>query len=198
MKKIVSLVLIFTLLCSMPFTAFAVERTETIDQVQLSRLDVEPYAVDVAESENEVSFQSAFLENFDDSIFPNSTDKPKKYWDLSGSNNYYADLQVVGIAWLYTNYYFKPSSDAKIRVRYTVYSDTHRATQMQIGLYDHDLKKIVCTWTTAGAGGEGTSNTIDFYNLNKSHYYSIAFTSVFDGFTHDTLHGSATISHPKK
>lgn len=196
MKKIVSVFLIFALFCSMPITAFAEEKADTIEPSQLTRVDYEPGVVEVTKSVKETSIQRFISGNLNDGMSPSSTSKPTVFWNLSGGNNYYANLQVVGIAWLYTNYYFKPNANAKIRVSYTVYSDTHRPTQMKIGCYDHTLNRFVAYWTTAGAGGEGTSNVIDFYNLNTTHYYSIAFVSVFDGFTHDTLHGSAIISHP--
>lgn len=195
MKKIVSVVFVVILLLSMSTTAFAENRTDSLDRVQRNLFDFEPGAVQVTGAINRISMQRGSASS-GDIFLPASTDRPTAFWNLSHYNFYTAIMDIVGIQWLYTNYYFKPSSKGKIRVDYTVYADTHRPTQMKIGCYDHTSKKFVAFWTTAGAGGEGTSNIIDFYNLNKSHYYSIAFVALFDGFTHDTLHGKAYISHP--
>lgn len=123
-----------------------------------------------------------------------STSVPKNYYDLSASN-YNASLEVVGVSWLYTNYYFYANSDGKLKVTYTIYSDTGRPTQMKVGLYDLETKKIVTTWTSSGSTLDGITESFNFINLNSSHRYAVAFVAVFDGWSHDSLHGSAVISH---
>ena len=115
-------------------------------------------------------------------------------YDLSASN-YNASLEVVGVSWLYTNYYFYANSDGKLKVTYTIYSDTGRPTQMKVGLYDLETKKIVTTWTSSGSTLDGITESFNFINLNSSHRYAVAFVAVFDGWSHDSLHGSAVISH---
>lgn len=43
----------------------------------------------------------------------------------------------------YTNYYFVCNTDNKLKVTYTIYSDTGRSTQMKVGLYDIDQRRAV-------------------------------------------------------
>lgn len=135
-------------------------------------------------------------EQYDDIIDTNnkSTSVPTQYYNLSQSN-YNANLQVVGVSWLYTNYYFYCNSDNKLKVTYTIYSDTGRPTQMRVGLYDLESRSIVATWTSSGSTLDGITESFNFINLNSSHRYAVAFVAVFDGFSHDTVHGTATIRH---
>ena len=121
-----------------------------------------------------------------------STSVPKEFYDLS-QGSYYATLEVVGVSWLYTNYYFYANSDGKLNVTYTIYSDTGRP--MKVGLYDLDAKKIVTTWTSSGSTLAGITESFSFINCDLTHRYAVAFVAVFDGFSHDSIHGSATISH---
>lgn len=134
---------------------------------------------------------------FDDTLNANdrSLSIPTDFYDLSLSD-YYASLVCVGSGWLFTNYYFYCNSNNEIYVNYSIYSDTGRPTMMDVGLYDLDLHRIVATWRSSGTQlliplEEG----FRFINLDSSHKYAVAFIAVFDGFSHDTVHGSAVINH---
>lgn len=119
---------------------------------------------------------------------------PTSFYDLS-SSSYNADLQEVRVNWLYTNYYFYGNSQNKLHVTYTIYSDTGRPTKMKVGLYDIDDGQMKTSWTSSGSTLNGITEGFYFINLNPSHRYAVAFTAVYDGFTYDSVHGSATISH---
>jgi hypothetical protein len=66
---------------------------------------------------------------------------------------------------------------------------------MEVGLYDITQGAFVTSWTSGGSSLSGITESFNFINLVSSHKYAIAFTAVFDGFSHDTLHGTATIKH---
>lgn len=119
---------------------------------------------------------------------------PTAFHDLS-EYDYWATLDEVKLHWLYTNYYFKPNDDSEIYVQYTIYSDTGRPTQMKIGMYDLDTEKMVVTWTSKESTLDGVTGSVRFYNLNKDHRYAVAFTAVYDGMSHDSVHGNAEVSH---
>lgn len=123
-----------------------------------------------------------------------STSLPKDPYDLS-AYDYYASLDYVNKSWLYTNFHFKPNDNGEIYVQYTIYSDTGRPTPMEIGVYDLDAKKMAVTTTSGDSTLNGITEAVRFYNLNKDHKYAVAFTAVSDGFSFDSIHGSATISH---
>ena len=133
---------------------------------------------------------------FDDVLNGNtrSLSVPTSFYDLSTSN-YYADLQEVRVSWLYTNYYFYGNSQNKLHVTYTIYSDTGRHTKMKVGLYDINDGEMKTSWTSSGSTLDGITESFNFINLNPNHKYAVAFTAVYDGFTYDSVHGSATISH---
>lgn len=95
---------------------------------------------------------------------------------------------------MYTNYFY-PSSKGEIHVDYTIYSYTGRNTPMKIGFYDLTDKKWAADYTTSGSTISGISEGMYAYNLNKSHKYAVAFTAVQDGFTKDSVYGTAIISH---
>ena len=177
MKKILCIVLSLVMLLSMSVTAFAAEAnfpsTEPGDSVRY----VEPTL-------------------YDDYLNGNmrSTSIPTQFYDLSISD-YDANLELVGVSWLYTNYYFYGNEDGKLKVTYTIYSDTGRPTQMKVGLYDLDDRRMETTWTSSGSSLAGITESFNFINLDPTHRYAVAFTAVFDGFSHDSVHGSATISH---
>lgn len=177
MKKLLCVLLSVVMLLAMSVTAFAAENV--IPSTEISNASV--YAPPVM---------------YDDYLTAHarSTSVPKNYYDLSASN-YNANLEVVGVSWLYTNYYFYANSDGKLKVTYTIYSDTGRPTQMKVGLYDLETKKIVTTWTSSGSTLAGITESFNFINLNSSHRYAVAFVAVFDGWSHDSVHGSAVISH---
>lgn len=177
MKKALCVLLSAEMLLSMSVTAFATENV-----------------LPSTEIDNVSGYSPSAM--YDDYLNANarSTSAPKKFYDLSTSN-YNADLAVVGVSWLYTNYYFYANSNGKLKVTYTIYFDTGRPTQMKVGLYDLETKKIVTTWTSSGSTLAGITESLNFINLNSSHRYTVAFVAVFDGWSHDSVHGSAVISH---
>ena len=176
MKKVLCTLLSVVMLLSVSVTAFAAENV--IPSMEIS---------------NDAYTSPAIYDDYLNA-HARSTSVPKNYYDLSASN-YNACLEVVGVSWLYTNYYFYANSDGKLKVTYTIYSDTGRPTQMKVGLYDLETKKIVTTWTSSGSTLDGITESFNFINLNSSHRYAVAFVAVFDGWSHDSLHGSAVISH---
>ena len=163
MKKVLCTLLSVVMLLSVSVTAFAAENV--IPSMEIS---------------NDAYTSPAIYDDYLNA-HARSTSVPKNYYDLSASN-YNASLEVVGVSWLYTNYY-------------TIYSDTGRPTQIKVGLYDLETKKIVTTWTSSGSTLDGITESFNFINLNSSHRYAVAFVAVFDGWSHDSLHGSAVISH---
>lgn len=119
-------------------------------------------------------------------IMPYSLSVPTVPWDLENKNNYDANLQVVGKAWLYTNYYFYPNGDGKLYVDYDLVAESN--TVVQLGIYDISQSKIVATWLTSEFGTEGLSGSMYWYNLTPSHGYAIAFRS-----TEATVSGNAEV-----
>jgi len=120
-----------------------------------------------------------------------STTPPSGYWNLGGGY-YSADLQLVGPAWLYTNYYFSPNANGIINVYYSYRSRTGAPTKLRIGAYDMSQRRIVATWTSEHLSKDTSS--MHFYNLSKTTKYAIAFTCVSDSTTRtDQLSGDATI-----
>lgn len=175
MKKMSAFFLAFLMLFSLSTNAFAVEE---MPGTELAYSDVEGK---VKLTENLNGGQK-------------STSVPRTEYDLS-DGAYEANLELVGVAWLYTNYYFYCNSDGKIKVTYTIYSDTGRPTKMKVGLYDLEEKKIVTTWTSEESTLDGITESFNFINLDSTHRYAVAFTAVFDGLSHDSVHGTATIRH---
>ena len=128
-------------------------------------------------------------------VVSRSLSKPTEFWDLS-IRDYNGTLSVVGISWLYSNYYFSPNSENKINVTYTIYSDSGRPTQMIVGLYDiTESRQTSASWTSQGSTLDGITESFNFINLNADHYYAITFCAKFDGLSRDTVHGTATIRH---
>lgn len=177
MKKIISTVLSCVMLFSVNTTAFAADDASPATKPGSNIVYSEPLV-------------------YDDYLNGNmrSTSKPTKYHDLSKSN-YNASLEEVRVSWLYTNYYFYSNNDGELHVTYTIYSNTGRPTQMKVGLYDLDDKRMETTWTSSGSTLDGITESFYFYNLDKTHKYAVAFIAVYDGFSHDAVHGSAVISH---
>lgn len=177
MKKIISLMLALTVMFSMGSTVLAVERAST--------------SVEYAQP---ITYSAQLA--YDDYLNGNlkSTSIPQELYDLS-KKNYTANLQTVGIYWLYTNYYFYGNKDGKLNVTYTIYSDTGRLTSMEVGLYDLDDKRMETTWLSSAAPTTGITESFQFKNLDPTHRYAVAFKAVPESFTHDTVHGSAIISH---
>lgn len=177
MKKILCIVLSVVLLLSVNITAFAEENV--IPSTEIS---------------NESDYTPSAM--YDDYLnaFARSTSVPRNYYDLS-TGRYHANLELVNVSWLYTNYYFYANSAGKLKVTYTIYSDTGRPTEMKVGLYDLETRRIVTTWTSSGSTLSGITESFNFINLDSSHRYAVAFQAVFDGWSHDSLHGSAIISH---
>ena len=145
---------------------------------------------------------AAFAENvsivesktiYDDTLnaMQKSLSKPTKYWNLN-SGPYKANLELVRSSWLYTNYYFHCSSSGKISVEGKVYSDTGRPTQMKIGVYSLTTNRIVDSYTVESSlQGKYFAHT--FNGLYTSSNYAIAFCTIFDGFSQDSVHGWAEI-----
>ena len=178
--KVISIVMIIVLsFCCVSINTFAAE-TDSYNTNVLNDCSV----VDDAN----------YTEILNGSIQTYSLSKPTKYYNLANLS-YKASLEVVGNAWLYTNYYFYPNSSGTIYVNYTIYSDTGRATKMKIGFYDLTDNEWDAYYTTNGSTISGISGKMYAYNLDKGHKYAVAFYSVYDGWTHDTVHGSAVISH---
>lgn len=134
-------------------------------------------------------------ESFDDTLNGNmrGLNIPTQFWDL-GDANYNADLEYLNVNWVYTNYYFEPNLDGELYVTYTIFSDTGRPTQLAVGLYDLDDQRMETTWTSSGSTRDGITEGFKFINMDISHRYAIAFTAVYDGLSHDSIHGSAVIS----
>lgn len=174
MKKIICIILSFLLILSISVTAFAAESSTLEAQININNLTTD----------------------FNDYLNGNmrSTSIPTKFYDLSKSD-YNASLVEVRVSWLYTNYYFYSNSSGNLKVTYTIYSDTGRPTQMSVGLYDLDDKRMETTWTSSGSTLSGITESFYFINLDTTHRYAVAFTAVYDGFSYDSIHGSAIIEH---
>lgn len=106
----------------------------------------------------------------------------------TSDNIYRAQLELVSTSWLYTNYYFHCSDSGKFLLEGMVYSDTGRPTPMKIGVYSLTTKRFVDTYTVESSL-KGTYFTHSFNGLYKSSKYAIAFVAVYDGFSHDSVHG---------
>lgn len=126
---------------------------------------------------------------FDDTLNSSlrSLSKPTKYWNLN-NNIYKANLELVSSTWLYTNYYFHCNSSGKILVEGMVYSDSGRPTQFKVGVYSLTTNRLIETFTVE-ASLNGTYFTHSFNGLSTSSKFAVAFGTVFDGFTHDSVHG---------
>lgn len=174
MKKILSLILALSFCISLPFSAFAIE--------EQNEYTSEHYLTTDEGNHNYDDYLDARLR---------STSVPSSYWNLSNSS-YNANLVQVGAGWLYTNYYFKSNSSGKIHIEGMVYSNTGRPTQVKVGLYNLDKGKVVQSYiVTSSLNGQYFSHT--FSGLSTSAKYAIAFICIYDGFTRDTVHGSANI-----
>ena len=132
MKKTLCALLSVVMLLSMSVTAFAESTVPSTEQC------------------NTILYISPAMRYDTLNANTKGTSVPKEFYDLS-QGSYYATLEVVGVSWLYTNYYFYANSDGKLNVTYTIYSDTGRPTKMKVGLYDLEAKKIVTTWTSSGS-----------------------------------------------
>lgn len=95
MKKALSSLLVITLLFSGTSIAFATGVP-----------DVEGAVSEI--STQEIAFTDDYLNGLSRGTFV-----PTSYWDLA-DGNYNATLTVVGVSWLYTNYYFYCNSDGKL------------------------------------------------------------------------------------
>lgn len=179
-RRIVSLIVIFTVMVN------ALSIGSYADEVDIPNVSSSKVISEVV-----VSNPTEILNG---EIQPFSTSRPTAYYDLSRSD-YTANLECVGVNWLYTNYYFYPSSNGEIHVDYTIYSYTGRSTPMKIGFYDLTDKKWAADFTTSGSTMSGISEGMYAYNLNINHKYAVAFTAVQDGFTKDAVYGTAVISH---
>ncbi len=159
-RKFLCFVLIFAIMMSLGVTAFA----EDIN-----------------------SYDSKIV--FDDTLNASlrSLSKPTKEWVLK-NHIYKANLELVSTSWLYTNYYFHCSDSGKILLEGMVYSDTGRPTPMKIGVYSLTTKRFVDSYTVESSL-KGTYFTHSFNGLYKSSKYAIAFVAVYDGFSHDSVHG---------
>lgn len=178
MKKILMVVLMSAMLLSASVTTYAAEAAST------SMLPVDSEVT----SEAKVSFKDNLNGN------TRSTSIPTSFFDL-GMRDYEATLEYVNLNWLYTNYYFAPNPDGEIHVEYTIYSNTGRPTPMAIGLYNMDNEEMEVEWVTESATRDGITGSMYFYDLDPAYRYAIAFTAVWDGFSHDAVSGTATISH---
>lgn len=143
-------------------------------------------------SEPVVKTQNFKISNFD--VFPQSTEVPKSFFDLS-RKNYDATLTLVGKNVLYTNYYFKPNSDGKLNVNYSIRTDGRKGgAYLKIVLYDIAQKKTATTWTSDLLSWTGDNNgSMYFYNLDPNKNYAVGFTSV-ENTVRTELEGTATIS----
>jgi len=179
MKKLLSLIMTLCMVLAMAVPAFAAEVNTSTE---------------AASSTNSVIDRNVPVSDVLGGISTRSTSKPTAFWDLDDST-YHADLEEVGVAWLYTNYYFYSNDDGEIYVDYDVQSDGNPVI-MRIGLYDLDDGSWTL-WDTdyINVAGENGDDSMYFYNCDTSHRYAIAFTSVFDGFSRITLSGDAYISH---
>ena len=65
---------------------------------------------------------------------------------------------------------------------------------MKIGLYNMSKGKVAAT-REVESKLEGKCFEYYFYNCNPTTNYAIAFATVFDGFSYDSVHGSAVVYH---
>jgi hypothetical protein len=116
---------------------------------------------------------------------------PTNYWNLTG-NNYTANLQLVGSANLYTNYYFHPNSVGVFRVSYSVLA-VGGTGNMTVGVYDKGNNSVVATYTVTSISTSTTAQAqVVFTGLSTSGNYAIFFRSATSGVT---FAGTATIKH---
>lgn len=121
--------------------------------------------------------------------------KPTTFYNLS-KKYYKASMQCIGTSWLYTNYYFKPNSNKKINVNYSLYSTKGSATNVIIGIFDlSNNSKLISKRTISNIYGSGKSGSFSFTGLNKSHKYTVAFCVSSGGWSVKNAYGSAKIYH---
>ena len=88
----------------------------------------------------------------------------------------------------------KDCINQRLYVRGRVYSNIGRPTEMKIGLYNMKKGKIVATREVTSKL-EGNNFEYYFYNCNPTTNYAIAFATVYDGFSYDSVHVSAVVYH---
>lgn len=125
----------------------------------------------------------------EDSAKLGSRQKPTQSWSLN-NNPYHATLDTVGTGYLYTNYYFYPSSSGEFHVDYDVTNDGGAILEIIACDLDNNVNTI---WTSSSLKATETTGSMYFYNLNTSHKYAIAFASKYDGFSVTYIYGSTTI-----
>lgn len=112
------------------------------------------------------------------------TSKPTKFFDLT--EGYYTASfdKFGGVTSAYTNYYFQPNSDGKIRINVSSIECDNK--NVKIELYKvNDGKRT--TWE-----GDPTNKLVTFSNMDTESMYYFKFKS--DLF--DSLKGYALIYHP--
>jgi len=175
MKKVVSMMLAIIMLFAMSSTAFAAEvEIETPASANLNEVHA--------------TFGDADFVLISTDMQTRSTSLPTSFWSLA-TENYSADLQVVGKSWLYTNKYFHPNGDGKIFVDYDVTADS-QTTYLYIGLYDLTEDQLVVEHSAIEVRTTGKTGSMYFYNLTQSHTYAVCFKA-----HPSSLNGSAVIHH---
>lgn len=184
MKKMISLLLITVLLFATVIPASASdfgETTSIASGFNEGRIDGEP-----------VDLQSTSI--------------PTQFHDLN-SKYYQATLVTVGFARLYTNSYFYPSADGKIRVNFTVYTKPAKSNafsgykdndaKFTVGIYDITANKYVGTQQFyVPANQKPYVNSKTFSGLTQSHKYAVYFMCIGANPYHSAIiAGGAIISH---
>lgn len=113
------------------------------------------------------------------------------------NNDYLANLAVVSpTQWLYTNYYFKCSSDGKLYVKYkvkrTAYYDD---VKLNISVYDLTTNTSYDAFFTSGLPITGyLTDQMYFSGLTQGHNYAIRFKAYWE-VEASTITGKALIGH---
>lgn len=116
---------------------------------------------------------------------------PKEYWDLE-SSDYDATLKQVGRDHLYTNYYFYPDSNGKLRV--DVNAKAEGGGKLIVGIYNI-TDKYNATSTSFDIDAVGISKSVTFSNMDTNDYYAVYFCSDYNGFNVVYITGTAVVYH---
>lgn len=181
MKKIISILFIFAIFC--------VSTTVNAQELNISSSDNN---IDI-EIVGNGSAPEEFFDNPADVLRGQlrSTSKPTVFWNLN-SNEYTGNLIEVRRSWLYTNYYFSPSSSGVLFLDYNISPINVNGTKMLIALYNKSTDKFEQTYTT---GGVPTAACIRVAGLNTNQHYAFAFKAIRDPDAYHGIKGTIKVYH---
>jgi len=150
MKKLLSIILCFSLLAAWGTAAFAMEPTPECKEAP-------PISVDATNVD--ILYES----------FMRGDNPPTSTTTLP----YSAASSSTGInSYVYTNYKFKPSSLGKIHTTFTGNSNPKgNSVTVDIYLYDATAGNVEVASYSLGSATAWSGQGVSWYNLNTSHYY---------------------------